>query len=54
MVVNAGKMQYNLKEFDFGEVLKEATDSVQEIYPARQFIIEETVAVTINADRHRI
>jgi signal transduction histidine kinase len=52
--INAGKMQYNLEVFDFGGVLKEATDSVQEIYPARQFIMEETVAATITADRHRI
>jgi signal transduction histidine kinase len=52
--INAGKMYYNLEEFDFREILKEATDSVQEIYPDHNLIVEKTVPVRLLADRHRV
>jgi signal transduction histidine kinase len=52
--INAGKMYYNLEEFDFREILKEATDSVQEIYPDHTLIVEKTVPVRLLADRHRV
>lgn len=52
--INAGKMQYDLEDFDFQEVLKEATDSVQEIYPDHHLILKKTAPARIIADRHRI
>lgn len=52
--INAGKMHYDLEEFDFQEILMEATDSVQEIYPDYYLIIENIIPVRLLADRHRI
>jgi len=52
--INAGKMQYELEEFDFQEVLKEAIESVQQIYPGHLLIIEKAVPARVNADRHRM
>lgn len=52
--INAGKMQYDVEDFDFQQVLKEATASVQEIYPAHQLILEKNVSARVLADRHRI
>lgn len=52
--INAGKMQYYLEDFDFHDLLAEATGSVQEIYPRHRLILERNVPARVTADRHRI
>lgn len=52
--INAGKMQYYLEDFNFQDLLTEATGSVQEIYPDHQLVLERNVSATVTADRHRI
>ncbi|MDB5021593.1 MAG: domain S-box protein, partial [Pedobacter sp.] len=52
--INSGKMQYNLEQFEFSEILREAVDSVQEISPTHQLVIERSPSVLFNGDRHRL
>ena len=52
--INAGKMQYDEEDFDFQQVLKDAVDNVQEIFPAHKIVIENTVPAVLHGDRHRI
>jgi len=52
--INAGKMQYNEEAFDFQQLLKDAVDNVQQIFPHHQMVIENQVAVMLHGDRHRI
>ena len=52
--INAGKMQYNEEAFDFQQLLKDAVDNVQQIFPHHQMVIENQVSVMLHGDRHRI
>ena len=52
--INAGKMHYNEEDFDFHQVLKDAVDNVQQIFPHHKMVIENPVSVMLHGDRHRI
>ena len=52
--INAGKMAYNLEEFDFDKALKDTIDNVQQISPGHKLVLERSAPVMIRADRHRI
>ncbi|MBS1527410.1 MAG: HAMP domain-containing histidine kinase [Bacteroidetes bacterium] len=52
--INSGKMQYDLEDFDFQQALKEAVDSVQQIFPDHSLVIEHSASVIVHGDRHRI
>ncbi|HVS92344.1 MAG TPA: ATP-binding protein [Mucilaginibacter sp.] len=52
--INSGKMQYDLEDFDFQQALREAVDSVQQIFPDHSLVIEHSASVIVHGDRHRI
>lgn len=52
--INSGKMQYNLEQFEFSAILRDAVDSVQEISPTHKLVIERSPLVMFNGDRHRL
>ncbi len=52
--INSGKMKYNLEDFDFQQVLKDAIDGVREIYPNHNLVIEGSAPVMFHGDKHRI
>jgi len=52
--INSGRMQYNLEDFDFHEILKEAIDNVREIFPHHNLVIEKSAPVMFHGDKHRI
>jgi signal transduction histidine kinase len=52
--INSGKMQYNLEQFEFSAILRDAVDSVQEISPTHTLVLEHVPTVMFNGDRHRL
>lgn len=52
--INAGKMSYTMKEFDFGQMLQESVESVQYISPNHELILNEKEKVLYIGDRFRI
>jgi signal transduction histidine kinase len=52
--INSGKMKYNLEDFDFQQVLKDAIDSVREIYPNHNLVFKGSAPVMFHGDKHRI
>jgi len=52
--INSGKMQYNLEDFDFDELLRDAIDSVQEISPKHTLVLEKSASIIFHGDRQRI
>jgi len=52
--INSGKMQYNLEDFDFQEVLGDAVDGIRGIFPNHNLVIEKSAPVMFHGDRHRI
>jgi PAS domain S-box-containing protein len=52
--INAGKMNYNLENFEFSQALKETVESVQQANDTHQLIIERNDEVNYNGDRLRI
>lgn len=52
--INSGKMKYNLEDFDFQQILKDAIDGVREIYPNHNLVLEGSAPVMFHGDKHRI
>jgi signal transduction histidine kinase len=52
--INAGKMNYEMQEFDFLDMLKESIASVQYTRPSHQIILESEIDVIYKGDRFRI
>lgn len=52
--INAGKMKYTMKKFDFKQMLIESVESVQYTASNHQLIIEKAVPVNYIGDRFRI
>src|SRR6185503_14882125 len=52
--INSGKMEYNFEEFDIQKLLKDTIESAQQISPEHRLVLEESTAVNVNGDRHRI
>lgn len=52
--INAGKMVYNMQDFDFNEVLVETIESVQYTSPKHRIILENSVHLMFRGDRLRI
>jgi signal transduction histidine kinase len=52
--INSGKMQYNLEQFEFSAILRDAVDSVQEISTTHKLVIERAPVVLFTGDRHRL
>jgi signal transduction histidine kinase len=52
--INSGKMQYNFEELDFEKLLKDTIESAQQISPGHRLILERSVSVNVNGDRHRL
>ena len=52
--INSGKMEYNFEEFDIQKLLKDTIESAQQISPGHRLVLEESAAVNVNGDRHRI
>lgn len=52
--INSGKMQYNLEQFEFSAILRDAVDSVQEISTTHKLVIERSPVVLFTGDRHRL
>jgi PAS domain S-box-containing protein len=52
--INAGKMQYNLENFNFREALEEAIESVQETTEQHQIVLEAFDDIPFYGDRYRI
>lgn len=52
--INTGKMIFNPERFDFGTLLTETVETIREVYPDHNLVIEKSVSVPIIADRQRI
>ncbi|WP_207426770.1 PAS domain-containing sensor histidine kinase [Pedobacter sp. SYSU D00535] len=52
--INAGKLTYNISNFDFNRALRESVESVQHTAPTHQILIEETADVVFRGDKLRI
>ena len=52
--INAGKMSYTMKEFDFGQMLRESIESVQYTSANHELILSEMESVIYTGDRFRI
>lgn len=52
--INAGKLTYHIKEFDFHQMLEESIASIQNISPTHQINLLESARVSINGDKFRI
>lgn len=52
--INSGRMQYDLEDFDFDNLLKEVVASAQEISPDHTLILERSEPAIINGDWHRL
>ena len=52
--INAGKMIYNMQEFDFKQMLLESIENVQHTSASHQVILENAEEITFTGDRFRI
>ncbi|NQX38150.1 two-component system, chemotaxis family, CheB/CheR fusion protein [Pedobacter steynii] len=52
--INAGKMSYTIKEFDFGQMLQESVESVQYTSSNHELILTKIENVLYTGDRFRI
>jgi PAS domain S-box-containing protein len=53
--VQTGKLEFNFSDFNFGELLEEAVQAVQQPNPTHRIICQESsVNILIHADRHRL
>lgn len=52
--INAGKMTYNMHEFDFKQMLVESIENVQHTSSSHQIILENAEEITYTGDRFRI
>jgi PAS domain S-box-containing protein len=52
--INAGKMVYNMKPFNFRQMLQESIDNVQHTSPAHEIVLEGTVDFEYTGDRFRL
>jgi PAS domain S-box-containing protein len=52
--INAGKMVYNKEDFDFGKLLREASDSIQQTTKSHHIEIEADCTIIYRGDQHRI
>ncbi|WP_428330061.1 PAS domain-containing protein [Mucilaginibacter sp.] len=52
--INAGKMTYNMEDFDFGKLLADTVESIQQTSVSHQIEINENCGTIYHGDRHRI
>lgn len=52
--INAGKMQYDMQPFDFGQMLKESIQSVQHTTTTHEIILNADLEVAFTGDRMRL
>jgi len=52
--INAGKLTYNVTEFNFADILIESVESVQHTTPYHRIVIEKSSNVTFKGDRLRL
>jgi signal transduction histidine kinase len=52
--MNSGKLQLEISEFDFQEMLKEAIETIQVLQPSYNILIEGNTHLKVRADRHRL
>lgn len=52
--VNAGYLQIEMSEFNFGDMIKEARDTVEVLQPAFNISVEGDTDFTITGDRYRL
>ncbi|MCJ8210861.1 PAS domain-containing sensor histidine kinase [Mucilaginibacter sp. RS28] len=52
--INAGKMIYNAEEFDFSSAVSDSVESIQQMFPDYEIVVERSDRVTYKGDRLRI
>ncbi|MBD1362627.1 PAS domain-containing protein [Mucilaginibacter sp. ZT4R22] len=52
--INAGKMVYNMEDFDFSQMLAETVDSIQQTSAKHRIEINANCSTIYHGDRHRI
>lgn len=52
--INAGKLSYELTAFNFGQLLQEAVEAMQQISPRHRIVLEKTAEVIFTGDRLRL
>ncbi|MFD2288034.1 sensor histidine kinase [Pedobacter petrophilus] len=52
--INAGKMAFNLAEFDFSKMLRETVAGLQQVYPKYQLILQDQAPIHFKGDQFRL